>query len=212
MQKFLPIFPLSLVAYPGEKINLHIFEPRYKQLINECSEHKKHFGIPVVNKNEILEYGTEMRLVEIVKTYPDGEMDICTEGMQVFRVLDVIKEVPDKLYSGAVISVVENISDHHTRTETQLKVLGTELFDLLEIRERVMQDNFDFKSFRVAHFVGLDLMGEFELLRHPRETTRQKIILEHIRKILPVVKQMAEVREKAKLNGQFRMIHPPEGF
>jgi len=212
VQKFLPIFPLSLVAYPGESLNLHIFEPRYKQLIKECADENKTFGIPVVNNKEILEYGTEMQLEKLVKTYENGEMDIKVKGLQVFRVLDVVKSLPDKLYSGAVVAVVSNIIDHHSKTIFELEHLAHELFSLLEIKDRVYKDGFILHSFAIGHLVGFDLMDEFELLKHPRESTRQKIIVEHIKKILPVVKQMAEIKEKAKLNGHFRLINPPEGL
>ncbi len=211
MQKFLPIFPLGLVAYPGEDINLHIFEPRYKQLITECDKEKKTFAIPVVDKNEILEYGTEMQLISIEKLYPEGEMDIKVKGLQVIRILDIINDVPEKLYSGAVISIISNIKDYHTRTRFELEQLSAELFALLDIEEQIQKQNVTIDSFRIAHYVGFNLQEEFELLRHPRETTRQKIILEHIRKILPVVKQMAQIKEKAKLNGHFRLVNPPEG-
>ncbi len=212
MQKFLPIFPLSLVAFPGESLNLHIFEPRYKQLIEECSKEQKTFGIPVVSNKEILEYGTEMSLEKIVKKYDTGEMDIKVKGLRAFRVLEVIGEVPDKLYSGAVVSVIDNIEDHHRRTNSELREFINELFIQLDIKEKILKDGFEFNSFQLGHLVGFELMDEFELLKHPRETTRQKIILEHIKKILPVVRQMAEIKEKAKLNGHFRMINPPEGL
>ncbi|MBC8045906.1 MAG: LON peptidase substrate-binding domain-containing protein [Fimbriimonadaceae bacterium] len=210
LQKFIPIFPLSLVAYPGEKMNLHIFEPRYKQLIKECVDEEKTFAIPVIDKNAILEYGTEMKINSVEKTYDEGEMDIKVEGLQVVRVLEVIKEVPDKLYSGAVVSVMENIEDHHSKTKFELEELALELFKLLDIKEDVVKEGFTFKSFKLAHYVGFNLLEEFELLRHPRETARQKLIIEHIKKILPAVKQVAEIREKAKLNGHFRMEYPPE--
>ena len=101
-------------------MSLHIFEERYRQLIKECSEEGKSFGIPVVNKNEILEYGTEMELVNIHKTYEEGEMDIKVKGVQIFRVLEVIAEIPDKLYSGAIVSMVDNIEDHHTKLIREL--------------------------------------------------------------------------------------------
>lgn len=212
MQKFLPIFPLSLVAYPGEELNLHIFEPRYKQLITECAGENKTFGIPVVNKKEILEYGTEMQLKEIVKTYDNGELDIKVKGLHVFRILDIINEVTDKLYSGAVVAIINNVNDHHARTFNELEHRINELFTLLEIKETIFKKSLVFDSFHLAHLVGFEIMDEFELLKHPRETTRQKIILEHVKKMLPVVKQMAEIREKAKLNGHFRMVNPPEGL
>ena len=212
MQKFLPIFPLNLVAYPGEQLSLHIFEERYRQLIKECSREGKSFGVPVVNKNEILEYGTEMELVDIQKTYEEGEMDIKVKGVQIFRILEVISEIPDKLYSGAIVSMVDNIDDHHNKLKFELEQLTNQLFELLDIKEDIFKPDFVLNSFKLAHYVGFDLNDEFELLRHPRETSRQKIIVEHIKKILPSVKQVAEIKEKAKLNGQFRLVNPPEGF
>jgi len=82
MTNFIPIFPLAIVVYPGEKLNLHIFEPRYKQLIIDCMETKKPFGIPTVLNNEVKELGTLVQVKEIVKTYDNGEMDIITEGIK----------------------------------------------------------------------------------------------------------------------------------
>jgi Lon protease-like protein len=67
MTNFIPIFPLALVVYPGEKLNLHIFEPRYKQLIIECFHAKKTVGIPVVMNNKLSEKGTLMEVIEISK-------------------------------------------------------------------------------------------------------------------------------------------------
>jgi hypothetical protein len=212
MQKFIPIFPLNLVAYPGEKLNLHIFEPRYIQLIKECNTEGKTFGIPVVNNKELLEYGTEMKLEKVQKVYDTGEMDIEVVGLQVFRVLEVIDEVPDKLYSGAIISLIHNIEDAHYKLSQELELFATELFDLLDIKENIFKPGFTFTSFKLAHYVGFDFISEYELLRHPHETARQKIIVEHIKKILPAVKQIAEIKIKAKLNGHYRMINPPEGF
>ena len=108
MTNFIPIFPLSIVVYPGEKLNLHIFEPRYKQLIQECAAAKKPFGIPAVLNNHLAEMGTLVQISEISKTYEDGQMDIRTEGLQVFKILEVIKELPDKMYSGAIVTYPEN--------------------------------------------------------------------------------------------------------
>ena len=58
MTNFIPIFPLSVVMYPGETLNLHIFEPRYKELIRECTSQKKPFGIPSVINGKVTELGT----------------------------------------------------------------------------------------------------------------------------------------------------------
>ena len=86
MTNFIPIFPLSIVVYPGENLNLHIFESRYKQLINECYSEKKSFGIPTVINDKVSEMGTLMNIEEIVSTSENGEMDIKTKGVSVFRI------------------------------------------------------------------------------------------------------------------------------
>ena len=87
MMNFIPVFPLNIVVYPGEQLNLHIFEPRYKQLIKECIAEEKLFGIPVVLDKRIQEYGTTLKVTELVKEYDNGEMDIRAKGQSLFRVL-----------------------------------------------------------------------------------------------------------------------------
>ena len=80
----LPFFPLQSIFFPGETVPLHIFEPRYKQLIADCRANAITFGIPVFINN-VMEYGTEVQLVEVVNTYEGGEMDIVGVARQVFK-------------------------------------------------------------------------------------------------------------------------------
>ena len=108
MTNFIPIFPLGIVVYPGEDLNLHIFEPRYKELINDIKDSKKLFGIPSVINNKVNEMGTLVELTSISKVYDNGEMDIKTKGVKIFRILEVIKTLPDKLYSGAIVNYPSN--------------------------------------------------------------------------------------------------------
>ena len=96
MTNFIPIFPLGIVVYPGEHLNLHIFEPRYRQLIKDSFENKKPFGIPAVIKNKLSEMGTLVQVMEISKLYDDGKMDIKTLGMDVFTILEIVNELPEK--------------------------------------------------------------------------------------------------------------------
>ena len=81
MTNFIPLFPLNIVVYPGEHLNLHIFEPRYKQLIMECHVAKKQFGIPAVIENKMQEYGSVVEIIEVSKIYDNGEMDIKTRAL-----------------------------------------------------------------------------------------------------------------------------------
>ena len=91
MINFIPIFPLAIVVFPGESLNLHIFEPRYKELITDCFAEKKPFGIPTVIKSNVAEMGTLVEIEEIVAVHPDGKMDIKTKGIKVFSILELVK-------------------------------------------------------------------------------------------------------------------------
>src|ERR1700749_3602257 len=105
MTNFIPLFPLNIVVYPGETLNLHVFEPRYKQMIKECIEHKKPFGIPpVVENNKLIELGTLMEITELAAEHEDGTMDVRTKGVSVFQILQSIPDIPEKLYGGAIVT------------------------------------------------------------------------------------------------------------
>ncbi len=75
----------------------------------------KPFGIPAVINGHVAEYGTLVSIIEIVKEYDNGEMDIITEGTIVFRILEIIKKIPDKLYSGAIVNYPENSAVYHKK-------------------------------------------------------------------------------------------------
>ena len=201
---FIPIFPLSIVVYPGEDLNLHIFEPRYKQLITECNEANKPFGIcPVIN-NRIAELGTLVFVTELNKVYDNGEMDIKTRGNKIFRILEEIKEVPDKLYGGAIVSYPHN-KDHGNRVLMQKVVNGIrELHKLLKVSNEFKKAEDELRSYDVAHFAGLSLQEEYELLSLLNELQRQEYLKRHLTKVLPVVAEIELLKEKIKLNGHFK--------
>lgn len=205
MTNFIPIFPLGIVVYPGERLHLHIFEPRYKQLIKECHETKKPFGIPTVVNNQMQDMGTLVELKDIVQVYENGEMDIKTQGLQVFRVLEVIKTVPDKLYSGAIVNYPDNDEDVGSRELMQKVVFGVkELHRLLNISKDFRKTDEQLISYDVAHHAGLSLEEEYEVLGLLQEVQRQEYIRRHLTKVLPMLMEMEQLKEKVKLNGHFR--------
>ena len=205
MTNFIPVFPLGIVVYPGETVNLHIFEPRYKQLINECYAEEKPFGIPTVINNRLSEMGTLVRITELVKVHDNGEMDIRTSGLKVFRVLELIKSVPDKLFSGAIVNYPDNIEGPGKR-ELMQKVVNAirELHRLLDIEKRFQKPDDELTSYDIAHHVGLSLEQEYELLGLLREEQRQEYIKRHLGMVLPVIAEMETLKEKVKLNGHFK--------
>ena len=204
MTNFIPIFPLAIVVYPGEDVNLHIFEPRYKQLIGDCFEQKKPFGIPSVINNAVSEMGTLVEVKEITNVYENGELDIKSRGKAVFRVLEMINEVPDKLYSGAIVNYPDN--DEEGNRELMRKVVNgvKELHKLLNVTKTFRKPDDELNTYDVAHHAGLTLEEEYEFLGLLQKLQRQEYLKRHLSKVLPVVVEMEALKEKVKLNGHFR--------
>lgn len=204
MTNFIPIFPLGIVVYPGENLHLHIFEPRYKQLISECHTVKKPFGIPTVIANKMQEYGTIAEITELTKVYENGEMDIKTKGLKIFRILEVIKEVPDKLYHGAIVTYPDNYE--RGIPDVMCKVMNNirELHQLLKVSREFKKPDEEILSYDVAHHIGLSLAEEYELLALPDERQRQEYLRRHLAKAIPMVSGMEQLKEKIKLNGHFK--------
>lgn len=209
MTNFIPIFPLGIVVYPGENLNLHIFEPRYKQLITECHEQKKAFGIPTVIDNKMQDFGALVEIVEISKVYESGEMDIKTKGDKVFRVLEVIKEIPDKLYSGAIVNYPPDSGRGNPEVMRKLVQSIRELHELLKVTKEFKQPDEELRAFDVAHHIGLSLEEEYELLQLVDERQRQEYLKRHLAKVIPMLTGMEQLKEKIKLNGHFKNL---EGF
>jgi len=204
LTNFIPIFPLSIVVYPGEQLNLHIFEPRYKQLIAECFENKKPFGIPPVIDNKLHETGTLVRVVEITTVYDDGKMDIKTEGLQVFNILESIKELPEKLYSGAIVNYPVNVESGNRVLMLSIIAAIRELHKLLKISKEFKKPDEELWSYDVAHHAGLSLTEEYELLQLLQELQRQEYLKRHLKKVVPVIAEMETLKERVQMNGHFK--------
>lgn len=204
------MFPLSLVAYPGESLNLHIFEPRYKELVSDCVAEKKTFGIPSFIDDNVTELGTEMEILSVESTYDTGEMDIRTRGLKVFRILEFLKDVPDKQYSAGVISYPEDIQDHDVEISSMVFGYLRQLQNILNIQKPHFEKPSEITSFKIANHVGLSLKQEYDLLAYVKETDRMKFIANHLKKTIPIVKATEEMRVRARLNGHFRNENPPK--
>jgi len=204
MTNFIPIFPLAIVVYPGEALNLHIFEPRYKQLIKECFEQKKPFGIPPVIDNAMKDYGSLVEITEISTTFDNGEMDIKTKGDKVFRILEVIKTIPDKLFSGAIVNYPDNLEEASLDMIRKVMTSIRELHAALKVTKDFKKADDKLTSYDVAHHVGLSLNEEYELLELFDERQRLEYLKRHLVKTIPLVAGMEQLKDKIQLNGHFK--------
>jgi Lon protease-like protein len=205
MTNFIPIFPLDVVVYPGESLNLHIFEDRYKQLIKECIQDKKPFGIPIVLNGRTEELGMLMEITELAKEYENGEMDVKTKGLKVFRILEVVDSIPDKLFSGAIVTYPGNVMEQGDSTVAQ-KVLTEvkRLYALLDVEEKFPQTVDNAVSYRIGHFIGLNKQQEYELLSIFTELQRLEYVRRHLNSIIPMIKELEDMKARIKMNGHFR--------
>lgn len=200
---FIPLFPLNLVVFPHEDLNLHIFEPRYKELINECLEKQTTFGIPTFVNNKLAGYGTEVQITQLSKRYGDGRMDINTKGQRVFRITDFQNPIEGKLYAGGEVEFVEN-DDLTEKVNPFLLTLVDRLYQLLKIKVDYNKPDYQPFSYRIAHKIGLSVSEEYELLTIASETRRQKILVAHLERILPVVSEVERTKDRIAMNGHFK--------
>ncbi|MBK7692108.1 MAG: LON peptidase substrate-binding domain-containing protein [Bacteroidetes bacterium] len=206
MTNFIPLFPLNIVVYPGEQLNGHIFEPRYKQLIQECFQDKKPFGIPTVLQGQISEMGTLVDILSIEKEHENGEMDIITTGVKVFTLLEIIKDIPNKLFMGGIVTYPNNVAvgiDH--KMNNILETLRY-FHQLLELTKEYKKEDADLTTYDIAHHVGMSQEQEYELLQLLREDQRQEYIQRHLKKIIPTIEELKNLKKRIQMNGHFRKL------
>lgn len=202
----LPLFPLQLVVYPGERIPLHIFEDRYQQLIIDCESEGISFGIPsYIDKK--MEYGTEVELKKVVKKYPNGESDIICVGKRIFRIQTFYPQLPGKLYAGGDIEYLEDNEDSKKELQEELQKYIASLYVALLISNPPIY-TIPFRSFQVAHKIGLSLNQEYHLLTLRNELDRINFLIAHLKITIPIVKEMNRAKAAIKMNGHFKNFDP----
>lgn len=207
MEGYIPLFPLKLVAFPDEPINLHIFEPRYKQLINDVMETGDTFGLAVYI-DSLMPFGTAVKLVEVSKLYEDGRMDIKTKALGVIKILSFDNPMPGKLYAGGKVEFRENNPKVQESVHKEFSFYLKELLRLLNHPVELVP--FAFNSFSFAHKIGLTLAEEYELLTMEKESERTAYLLRHLLKVIPVMREMEAAKKKIQMNGHFKNLDPLE--
>jgi hypothetical protein len=177
---FLPLFPLGVVAFPGELVALHIFEPRYRQLINECAESGGSFGIVTIVPGGASSVGTEMALDRILQSDESGTMDITTRGLRVFHLQSFQRVVEDKLYSGGQVLFTKNSPLFDAEVQSAVVQLYNRQRYLAGSSKKFAAPYPENLSFLIGHDVGFSQAQELQLLTMPAERERQTYILQHL--------------------------------
>jgi Lon protease-like protein len=104
--KILPFFPLKVFLLPGEDLPLRIFEPRYLQLIEEAEDENFTFVIPYLRDDEVMDYGCEVKLQEVVAESKTGQKVITVESVSLVRILSYTTQMTGKLYGGGTVELL----------------------------------------------------------------------------------------------------------
>lgn len=203
---YIPLFPLQSIFFPGEKIPLHIFETRYRQLVHDCKDEAMNFGIPVY-LDSLMSYGVEVQLEAISQLYPGGEMDIICTAKRVFKLLSFDQKMGLKPYAGGEVIFLENIDDGTTEQIENIMTAIEVLYVLMEIPSKPFVSE-NFNSFSLAHKIGLSKPQEFELLQITSEQKRLIYIDTHLKKVIKVLKEVNRTKEVIQLNGHFKNFDP----
>ncbi|MDC6367428.1 MULTISPECIES: LON peptidase substrate-binding domain-containing protein [Flavobacteriaceae] len=202
----LPLFPLQTIFFPGETVPLHIFEDRYKQLMNDCRKEAATFGIPVFIDNS-LSFGTEVQLVEVVTTYENGEMDVVCVARNVFKILSFENQMEGKLYAGGDVEFLEMVYDASDELRKEILNKVEILYDLMEVPFTKISPK-QFNSYSLAHKMGLSFEQEYELLQIVKETDRLLFIENHLDHTIKVLEQVNRTRLIIEQNGHFKNFDP----
>jgi Lon protease-like protein len=194
MSKFIAHFPLNVMVLPGEKMRLHIFEPRYKQLINECLVDEKTFGIPFVLNSSLMHSGSEVRVSKVITRYANGEMDIEIEGVRMFNLIDFQDPFVGKLYAGGNVSWVENIS---LTEDGQLINFFLSFYKSFYGNKVANEDIETLRLFDLARLLNLNNQQKYELVGLKSNRARQAFFVHQMR-FLVLIKE-----QEKKLNNNF---------
>jgi ATP-dependent Lon protease len=197
----IPLFPLNVVLFPGANLPLHIFEPRYREMVKACLQEKSEFGMLLSMPNGVARVGCTAEIVEVVKRYPDGRLDILTVGRAPFRVVNLFSDNP--LLEGQV----DYLEDREAPGNPGVQRVLVELY---EACHTLIYDDYpknlqgtptDELSFLVAGTLPMDLLWKQQILELRSESDRQERLVAYLREWAPHLQKSEAMRQRAGGNG-----------
>jgi Lon protease-like protein len=193
----LPLFPLNVVLLPGADMPLHIFEPRYRQMVRDCLQAKSRFGILLALPNGIAGTGCTAEILEVTNRYEDGRCDILTIGREPFRVVELFTDEP--LMQGAVDFLEDRAAPLNSRVSRDLielyEICHTLVFDDYP---RDLDDHAEIEiSYRIAAKLPMDLLWKQRVLELRSEADRQERLVAYLREWAPHLQKSDTVRARA---------------
>jgi Lon protease-like protein len=198
-----PLFPLGIVALPGELIPLHIFEERYKTMMNECLRDKREFGIVWLSDDGLREIGCACEIEQVLERMEDGRMNLVARGTRPFRVHERQSHLA---YPAGVIEFVE---DRQDRIDAEIARTAREAYaDLVKRatdREPDDEELAEMSAYAMAATVDFGLDAKQGLLDLRSENARLRLVARLFRAAIKRLDLVDRAQERARSNGKVRL-------
>ncbi len=198
----LPLFPLDVVLLPGAPLPLHIFEPRYKEMIGECRANNAPFGVVRALEQGLAEIGCTAEIVSVTKEYPDGRLDLIAEGRKRFEVLELNRK--RSFLQAEILLIVDESDTAAPEDKTRAIRAHFEILSLAGAVQDLSAADQSALSFYLAGSLPLDLDFKQKLLATRSEGQRIQAVVAYLESILPNLRRAARARQKAGGNGHAR--------
>ena len=193
----IPLFPLDVVLLPCAELPLHIFEPRYREMVKRCLKGKSEFGMLLSLSKGLARVGCTAEILEVVKRYPDGRMDIFTVGRAPFRVVELFPD--DPLLEGQIDYLEDQENPINTTVQKELvelyEVCHTLLFD--DYPKNIDSRSSEQFSYVVAATLPMDLLWKQQILELRSEADRQERLVTYLREWAPHLQKTEVLRQRA---------------
>jgi Lon protease-like protein len=199
LDSLLALFPLDVVLFPGTPLPLHIFEPRYKEMIGECLEQKTVFGVIRAQETSLADVGCTAEILAVTKTYDDGRMDIVAQGRERFELLELNQE--RSFLRGEILYVSDEPEKPTTAERDHAIDLHRQILALANAQQDLPEGDEPPLSYHLAGSLPLDLDFKQKLLGLRSEAQRIQTVIEYFEGILPNLRRAVVIRKKAGGNG-----------
>ena len=196
------LFPLGLVLLPTEQVPLHIFEPRYRELIGECLERGEPFGLVFADDDGVRRVGTLANVVEVTDRFDDGRLNIVVEGGERFRLVEL---TDGRSFHTGTIEPLDDVDDPPTDEDVQRALaVFRRLVELTGADVEVPKEVTGRPSFEIGSRFELAPELKLELLEEPRERVRLVRLCEILEALAAAVERQREIAELASRNGRVK--------
>lgn len=192
-RSIIPMFPLTLLPLPGELVPLHIFEPRYRQLLEDAETADITFGIFLNHELNVKKIGALMKLESVIKRYPHGESDVVARCIDIFSMSTLYRNYKTKLYPGGEIEHLK--IDPHAMPGVELY----ELFLAYQQKRKISRHFTAFTLYQIAAELNLDLFDRYKLLTLP-SSRKDRFLLGQLKFQMYVIGQEEKSRDVFHLN------------